>query len=185
MRKLFVSMIFLIPFFATSAMAATFTGTISGLPTPSLVESLTVFFGVSDDFALDEASFATGDAVPYVSPSDPNLIPWFSNESISSNTFEIELYNGDVLDFSKDFIYSQNNLLNGELFSFDILSGSVTSIERVLLGDAEGNTDLYQDRIATNLDSNGANISLVPLPTSILLLGAGFFGLIGIRKKHL
>jgi hypothetical protein len=81
-------------------------------------------------------------------------------------------------------IYSENNLLNGELFSFDILNGSVTSIDRVLLGDSEGNTDLYRGLLAINLNSNGANISLVPLPTSLLLLGAGLIGLIGIRKEH-
>jgi hypothetical protein len=186
------------------ALGAPYTGVISGLPDPSLIESFTVIFDVTNDFAIAAGSFQRGSAVPFVADTNPNLLPWdASNQrgsavpfvadtnpnllpwdasnSTGTGTFTVELSNGDLFDpflppaFQKDGVYSENNLLNGELFRFEILEGSITGIQYFLAADSTGIAVPYDYEV---------DFRIVPIPSTILLLGGGLIGLVALRRKR-
>ena len=178
-------------FFSSICTSATFTISASNLPSPSGIEAFVVDLSVDGDFLLTAGSNNLGSLVP-LSPSDA-VLPWVweTPKDTSGGVFSISIYNADVLDIGMppaDGFYTQNNALSGAgtIGQFDH-AGTILGIDSFRFTDGAGDPVPYSDLIVANFSADSANFSVVvPIPGSILLLGSGLVGLIGIarRKKN-
>lgn len=192
----------------TSTQASTFSFSLGNLADPSGFEAFILKLDVADDFTYSVDSLVFGTAIPdgtgavlsaSKTPSPNVILDWtFANEnpSVMGNMFIVEAWNNDLFDTSAsafdfggnwlhtaDGKYSENNLLNGVLFSFDY-DGTINGLNLFRVGDSSGEETTIDELIATGInykmDLGGP---IVPVPSSLLLLGGGICALLGINRR--
>ena len=189
MRKyIFCLVILALTFYGSIAIGTTtFNISINNFPDPTGIESLLLELKVSGDFTYVQNSFTFGSAVPFVAPDDPALLPWnFVEPGINSDIITIDMWNGDVGDGIiglRDGVYSENNLVNGVVATFEFSMGSVNSINYFGFNNAVSDPVAYQNAIISNSTPDSATFSIVPQPPPIILLGCGLIGLVALRRR--
>lgn len=157
-----------IVFFASSASAALHTISIMGLPDPSGIEAVNVWFDVSSDFELI-GPVVNGSAIP-----SPKTLGWATDlEEVSGNVFKFAKSNMDGWALG-----IENPLLNGVIGSFDY-NGSILGVNFFQFGDING--DPLSILLASHDKDQTAFVT--PIPPALLLLGTGLVGLLGFRRK--
>ena len=158
----------------TNAIAQLYTISIEGLSDPSEIESISLWFDVSDDFEL-LSSVELGSAIPESEGYGWSL--YYGDLAENDSILMLEIVNEDYL---MDGI--SNSLLDGDIVTFDY-SGSILDIDQFQFGD------VYGDEISIELLVTGEDGtvftggSAVPVPPAFLLLGSGLVGMLGIRRK--
>ena len=160
---------------AALAQAATFTITIDG-PVEALdIHTFYFAFTVADGFTFGPV--INGDAIP-----SGGLLGW--------GYAPFPEYNPPKFDFGgtdQDFNFFSDpsfRMVPGEIVSFTY-EGLIDTTSLLSEFKTEVNSpNLYPGSISlTSFDANGANFSAVPIPPTVLLLGAGIGGLVGIRRR--
>ncbi len=176
---------FLVLFFASTAVhAATMTIDILGLDETTPVEGFTIWLDVSDDFTLDSGA-NLGDAIP-----EPLNLGWGQDnfDVVGGETLRMGFSDQDNL-----FLGLSNPLVDGTLLSFDY-TGVVEglALAQIFSGDLVP-VDFFAEGTITLSSFTDTNITFlgpgdiggpVPIPSTVLLLGSGLIGLIGIRRRR-
>lgn len=155
-----------------SANAASFTVDINDLEESSGINSVTLRFDVSDDFAY--TNLTLGSAIP-----TPIMLGWeLIDDQIVGNEYRFDIYDQDDL-----FMNISNYLQNGTIFSLDY-SGSIIDFALIQIGKS-GENVYDSDVFLTSFSPTGASFSTsaVPLPGGVWLLGSGLAGLAGCRRQ--
>ena len=186
---------------------------VEGMSNPSGFEGFYVSFDVDADFDYTIDSLTFGNAVlpgtgtvvnDSETPSPVVIQDWaFDNEnpSVVHSVFKVGGYNGDVMDVSPsamdltafgmpgfwahtaDGRYTENNLIDGVLFTFEY-NGTINGYSFRMIDSVATETGLA--------DLQGQGISIiaddgrtpVPIPGAVWLLGSGFLGLVTIRRRR-
>lgn len=82
-----------------------------------------------------------------------------------------------------DGLYNERNLLNGILATITFDSGNILGVDDYLIYDVDNNDLTGQYQIAFDPDSGGVTTSVVPIPSTLLLLGGGLAGLLGLKRR--
>jgi len=125
-----------------------------------------------DDTILVFDSYALGDELGVVDPSDP----WADAEDWSGGDMGGGVINLAEVSWLWDFGFQQDSFTLATVFFTGISLGtSLLSFSDVILGDDWG------EPLSATLESG--TVSPVPEPGTILLLSSGLLGLVGFRKK--
>jgi hypothetical protein len=154
----------------SSGQAATFTINIEGLDdvNGSGIAGFTFFLDVGSDFVNNNSVF--GDAVPTTGM-------WLADSYADSTKF-------GAADWGPLLVNAElASLQNGTILTIDY-DGTIFGFDEVQFVDLTG-FNLYPDEISlASITDNGVTFSAVPIPGAVWLLGAGFSGLIALRRKY-
>ena len=175
-KRLILILVGLMLFSTTAlAQAATFTITIDGPVEALEIHTFYFAFTVADGFTFGPV--INGDAIPL-----GGLFEWGYAPFPAYNPPKFD-FGGTDQDFN--FIGDPSfRMVPGEIVSFTY-EGLIDTTSLVAEFKTEVNSlNLYPGSVSlTSFDANGANFSAVPIPPTVLLLGAGLLGLVGIRRR--
>jgi hypothetical protein len=166
--------------FIISPSAFSYSVTISGPVSSIGIHGFTFWFTVSNDFAF--SNFAFGTAIP-----SGGTLGWSQNPP--ANKTATTLKTGGTDD---DFLFFSTpgfQMTAGTILSFDIDAGSITALgsgtnDRIQFDPGDG-SNLFSDTVfLASSDTNGANFSAIPIPSTIVLLGGGLIGLVALRRRR-
>jgi len=150
------------------------------VPVSSLdIHGFTFWFDVSNDFAFSNFSF--GSAIP-----SGGTLGWSQDPAPNIDVATLKVGGVD-----QDFLFLDTQglqMTDGTILSFDIDAGSITplgsGLSDLIQFDPGDGSNIFNDSVfLLSSDSNSANFSTVPIPPTVLLLGAGLMGLVGIRRR--
>ncbi len=159
-------------------LSQTFNVSINGLPEPSEIRAVTIWFEVSNDFSFDNLTL--GDAIP--TGESGQVLGWEIDKAAVTHHEGKRVFKFGVYDQDDAFLDHPFNLRNGTIVSFDY-DGTIVDLALVQFGVAAGVN--IADRFRTaSLGPSGVNFAPVPLPPSALLLMAGLVGMATIKRKN-
>ncbi|MBW1925121.1 MAG: PEP-CTERM sorting domain-containing protein [Deltaproteobacteria bacterium] len=167
---------------SSPVLAAPFTIEITGLPNPSGIGGFTFWFDVSDDFdLLSDRNFGSG------IPGDGSFGWAFdANQVVGSQgarLFKVGAFDQDGL-----YLDDPHNLQDGILLQFEY-AGEIYEAKKIEFSNYAGDTSGPSDfNLSASLSPSGLLISssttVIPIPSTVLLLGSGLFGLVALRRKR-
>ena len=159
-------------FINSSTFASTYTIDICDLSDPSPIETVTLWYTVSDDFNIPDP-VELGDAIP----AKLGMFGWLIDvQSVVNNKLTLAVSNWDYLMTTPPI---ENPMLNGTIFTFDYV-GTINSLDLIGFANKLG------EPVTVNLlafDAEGTHFSAIPIPGAIFLFGPGLLGLIGLRRR--
>jgi hypothetical protein len=172
--------VFMLCFFPGFSTAALFTIDIDGLPEPdSGIQSFSIWLSVDSDFAFTD--FVYGDAVPQGEAGQ--VIGWDQQADIATDPTRGLVFKVGGLDQDGAFLSNSFNLTNGDIVTFDY-SGTILGVTDIFqFSDPAGDNQVAALGLQYDFTDSALQISNVPIPPGILLLGSGLLGLIGIRRR--